>query len=441
MSSNRWDGIERPYDEKDVLSLRGSKKIEYTLANDGANKLWDLLHEEDAVRCLGALTGNQAVQQVKAGLKAIYLSGWQVAADANLAGDMYPDQSLYPANSVPAVVKKINKAFQRADQLENVEGEVVHDYYAPIVADAEAGFGGPLNAYELMTGMIDAGAAGVHFEDQLASEKKCGHMGGKVLVPTKQFVKTPINGTKNVILVSSAKGGVGKSTVAVNLAFALQNLGLKIGILDADVYGPSLPKLINLNEKPKSEDGKAMMPLEKYDAQCMAMGFLVDEQTPMIWRGPMVISAIKTMTQSVLWKDRDIIIVDMPPGTGDTQLTFAQQVKVNGAIIVSTPQDLALLDVKRGIQMFDKTGVKILGLIDNMSYFKGDDGKDYKIFGESGVEKTAKEFNKKFLGSLPIHQDLRSSADKGEPLTHSNPDHEVSKLFKNIAEKIKQSFH
>ena len=255
--------------------------------------------------------------------------------------------------------------------------------------------------------------------------------------PPKQFVKTPINGTKFVLLVSSAKGGVGKSTVAVNLAFALQNLGLKIGILDADVYGPSLPKLINLNEKPKSEDGKAMVPLEKYGAQCMSMGFLVDEQTPMIWRGPMVISAIKTMTQKVLWKDRDVIIIDMPPGTGDTQLTFAQEVKVDGAIIVSTPQDLALLDVKRGIQMFDKTGVKILGLIDNMSYFKGYDGKKYKIFGESGVERTAKEFNKNFLGHLPINQDLRISAYKGKPLTHFNPEHEVSKLFKNIAEKIK----
>jgi len=258
--------------------------------------------------------------------------------------------------------------------------------------------------------------------------------------PPKQFVKTPINGTKFVILVSSAKGGVGKSTVAVNLAFALQNLGFKIGILDADVYGPSLPKLLNLNEKPKSEDGKAIIPLLKYNAQCISMGFLVDEQTPMIWRGPMVISAIKTMTQKVLWKDRDIIIVDMPPGTGDTQLTFAQEVKVDGAIIVSTPQDLALLDVKRGIQMFDKTGVKILGLIDNMSYFKGDDNKEYKIFGESGVEKTAKEFNKQFLGHLPIHQDLRNSADIGNPLTHSNPDHEVSKLFSEIAKKIKQSF-
>ena len=259
--------------------------------------------------------------------------------------------------------------------------------------------------------------------------------------PPKQFVKTPINGTKFVILVSSAKGGVGKSTLAINLAFALQNLGLKIGILDADVYGPSLPKLINLNKKPDSADGKAIVPLEKYEAQCMSMGFLVDEQTPMIWRGPMVISAIKTMTQKVLWKDRDVFVIDMPPGTGDTQLTFAQEVKVDGAIIVSTPQDLALLDVKRGIQMFDKTGVKILGLIDNMSYFKGEDGKEYKIFGESGVEKTAKEFNKEFLGYLPLSEDLRASADNGEPLTKSKPDHEISKLFKSIAERIKQSFH
>ena len=255
----------------------------------------------------------------------------------------------------------------------------------------------------------------------------------------KKFIKNPINGTKFTLLISSAKGGVGKSTIAVNLAFALQNLGLKIGVLDADVYGPSLPKLIGLNKKPKSEDGKALIPIEKYNAQCMSMGFLVDEQTPMIWRGPMVISAIKTMTQKVLWKDLDVIIVDMPPGTGDTQLTFAQEVKIDGAIIVSTPQDLALLDVKRGIQMFDKTGVKILGLIDNMSFFKGDDGKEYKIFGEGGVEKTAKEFNKNFLGKIPLNQDLRNSADKGDPLTHSDPDHEVSKIFKGIAEKIKQA--
>ena len=259
--------------------------------------------------------------------------------------------------------------------------------------------------------------------------------------PPKQFIKNKINGTKFTILVSSAKGGVGKSTIAINLAFALQSLGLKIGILDADVYGPSLPKLLNLKEKPKSEDNKSIIPLERFGAQCMSMGFLIDEKTPMMWRGPMVISAIKTMTQKVLWKDRDVIIVDMPPGTGDTQLTFVQEIKIDGAIIISTPQDLALLDVKRGIQMFEKTGVKILGLINNMSYFKGDDGKKYKIFGECGVENTAKEYNKEFLGHLPLSQDLRASADKGQPLTYSKPNHEISKLFNVIAEKIKQSFH
>ena len=258
--------------------------------------------------------------------------------------------------------------------------------------------------------------------------------------PPKQFIKSPIKGTKSTIMISSAKGGVGKSTIAVNLAFALQHLGLKIGILDADVYGPSLPKLLNLKEKPKSEDNKTIMPLEKFGAQCMSMGLLIDEQTPMMWRGPMVISAIKTMTQKVLWKDRDVIIIDMPPGTGDTQLTFVQEVKINGAIIVSTPQDLALLDVKRGIQMFEKTGVKILGLIDNMSYFEGNDGKKYKIFGEGGVKKTAEEFNKEFLDYLPLNEDLRTSADNGKPLTYSTPDHKISKIFIGIAEKIKQSF-
>jgi|TARA_B110001452_G_scaffold264266_1_gene267006 ATP-binding protein involved in chromosome partitioning len=256
----------------------------------------------------------------------------------------------------------------------------------------------------------------------------------------KQFIKNPIKGTKYTLLISSAKGGVGKSTFAINIAFALQNLGLKIGILDADVYGPSLPKLIAINEKPQSKEGKFLIPIEKYNAQCMSMGFLVEETTPMIWRGPMVISAIKTMTENVLWKDLDVIVIDMPPGTGDTQLTFAQQIKVDGAVIVSTPQDLALLDVKRGIEMFNKTGIKIIGLVDNMSFFKSDDGKKYNIFGEGGVEKTAKEYKKEFLGKIPIHQDLRDANDKGDPLTHSNPEHEVSLEFKKIAEKIKRAF-
>ena len=185
----RWAGIKRPYSEADVLRLRGSVRIEYTIARLGAERLWTLMNERPFVNALGALTGNQAVQQVRAGLEAIYLSGWQVAADANLSGHMYPDQSLYPANSVPHVVQRINQALQRADQIDHSEGVSGTHWFAPIVADAEAGFGGDLNAFELMKGMIEAGAAGVHFEDQLASEKKCGHLGGKVLVPTNQAVQ------------------------------------------------------------------------------------------------------------------------------------------------------------------------------------------------------------------------------------------------------------
>ncbi|KOS29744.1 isocitrate lyase [Bacillus anthracis] len=189
----RWKGITRPYSAEDVIRLRGSIDIEHTLARRGAEKLWASLHTEDYINALGALTGNQAMQQVKAGLKAIYLSGWQVAADANLSGHMYPDQSLYPANSVPAVVKRINQTLQRADQIQHMEGSGDTDYFVPIVADAEAGFGGQLNVFELMKGMIEAGASGVHFEDQLSSEKKCGHLGGKVLLPTQTAVRNLIS--------------------------------------------------------------------------------------------------------------------------------------------------------------------------------------------------------------------------------------------------------
>ncbi len=189
----RWQGVIRPYSAEEVIRLRGSIDIEYTLARRGAEKLWNSLHSEDYIHALGALTGNQAMQQVKAGLKAIYLSGWQVAADANLSGHMYPDQSLYPANSVPAVVKRINQTLQRADQIQHMEGSGDIDYFVPIVADAEAGFGGQLNVFELMKGMIEAGASGVHFEDQLSSEKKCGHLGGKVLLPTQTAVRNLIS--------------------------------------------------------------------------------------------------------------------------------------------------------------------------------------------------------------------------------------------------------
>ena len=255
----------------------------------------------------------------------------------------------------------------------------------------------------------------------------------------KKFEKNPINGTKFTIAISSAKGGVGKSTFATNLALALKNLGLKIGILDADIYGPSLPKLFSIKEKPENRDGK-LIPVSKYNIQCMSMGFLTDEQTPMIWRGPMVTSAIRTFARKVNWKNLDFIIVDMPPGTGDTQLTFSQEIKMDAAIIVSTPQEVALIDVKRGIKMFDKLGVKILGLVDNMSYFIGDDNKRYSIFGEGGVRKTSEEFNKEFLGEIPINSEIGKTSDNGKPIVEEDPNNEISKIYIDFANKIKSTY-
>ena len=255
----------------------------------------------------------------------------------------------------------------------------------------------------------------------------------------KAPVKNPIKGTKFTIAVSSAKGGVGKSTFATNLALALKKVGCEVGLLDADIYGPSIPKMLGINEKPKS-DGQKLEPIIKYEIQCMSIGFLTDQQTPMIWRGPMVTSAIKTFTQKVNWKDLDFIIVDMPPGTGDTQLTFSQEIKMDGAIIVSTPQEVALIDVIRGIKMFDKLGVKILGLVDNMSFFIGDDGKKYKIFGEGGVKKTAEEFKKEFLGEIPINSKVGKTGDEGKPLVEADPNHEISKIYLGFANKIKSTY-
>ena len=251
--------------------------------------------------------------------------------------------------------------------------------------------------------------------------------------------KNPIKGTKFTIAVSSAKGGVGKSTFATNLALALKKVGCKVGLLDADIYGPSIPKMMGMNEKPKS-DGQKLEPVIKYGIQCMSIGFLTDQQTPMIWRGPMVTSAIRTFTQKVNWKDLDFIIIDMPPGTGDTQLTFSQEIKIDGAIIISTPQEVALLDVIRGIKMFDKLEVKILGLVDNMSFFTGDDGKKHKIFGEGGVKKTSEEFKKRFLGEIPINSEIGRCGDEGKPIVESDADHEISKIYFDFANIIKSIY-
>jgi len=255
----------------------------------------------------------------------------------------------------------------------------------------------------------------------------------------KRFQKNPIRGTRFTIAISSAKGGVGKSTFATNLAIGLKKIGCKVGLLDADIYGPSLPKLFSINSKPES-DGQNLKPILKYNIQCMSIGFLTDEQTPMIWRGPMVTSAIKTFTQKVAWNDLDFIIVDMPPGTGDTQLTFSQEINLDGVIIVSTPQEIALQDVKRGIKMFDKLKVKIIGLVDNMSYFIGDDGKKYAIFGEGGVKKTAQEFKKEFLGEIPIDPQVGKLGDEGTPIVERLSDHEISKIYIEFAKKIKSLY-
>ena len=261
----------------------------------------------------------------------------------------------------------------------------------------------------------------------------------KAKTEPKTFKRNPIPGTKFTIAISSAKGGVGKSTFATNLALALKKVGCKVGILDADIYGPSLPKLFAINEKPDS-DGQMLKPIVKYEIQCMSIGFLTDEQTPMIWRGPMVTSAIKTFTQKVAWKDLDFIIVDMPPGTGDTQLTFAQGINMDGAIIVSTPQEIALQDVKRGIRMFDKLKVNIVGLVDNMSYFIGDDGKKYPIFGEGGVERTAEEFKKKFLGKIPIDPKVGKAGDLGKPIVEDDITNEISKIYLDFAKILKNIY-
>jgi ATP-binding protein involved in chromosome partitioning len=254
--------------------------------------------------------------------------------------------------------------------------------------------------------------------------------------PKTQFKKNKINGVKKVIAVSSCKGGVGKSTIAVNLAIALKNLKYNVGILDADIYGPSVPKMIGILEKPKSEDGVNLIPIKKFDLQCMSIGFMVSEETPMIWRGPMVASTIKTFTNKVLWNNVDFLIIDMPPGTGDALLTFSQEIDIDGALIVTTPQDIAIIDVKRGIEMFKRTNVKILGIIENMASFTSDDNVEHFIFGKNGGKNIAEKFNIKLLGQVPININLRKSCDEGIPFLEYFQNQKISEIFKSIGNNI-----
>jgi ATP-binding protein involved in chromosome partitioning len=246
-----------------------------------------------------------------------------------------------------------------------------------------------------------------------------------------------VPGIKSIIAVASGKGGVGKSTTAVNLALGLKANGLKVGILDADIYGPSMPRLLGIRGRPEVASGRTLKPMEGHGLKAMSMGFLVEEDTPMIWRGPMVISALTQMLREVEWGELDVLVVDMPPGTGDAQLTMAQQVPLAGAVIVSTPQDLALIDARKGIAMFNKVDVPIFGIVENMSYFLAPDtGRRYDIFGHGGAKAEAARIGVPFLGEVPLEMAIRESSDAGTPVVASDPDGPHAKAYREIADKV-----
>ena len=248
-----------------------------------------------------------------------------------------------------------------------------------------------------------------------------------------------VPGIASIIAVASGKGGVGKSTTAVNIALGLAAIGLKVGVLDADIYGPSMPRLLGIKGKPQTVDGKILKPMEKFGLKVMSIGFLVEEETPMIWRGPMVMSALTQMLREVEWGELDVLVVDMPPGTGDAQLTMAQQVPLAGAVIVSTPQDLALIDARKGLNMFKKVDVPLLGIVENMSYFIAPDtGKRYDIFGHGGARREAERLGVAFLGEVPLQMEIRETSDSGEPVVVSKPDGPEAKIYREIAARVWQ---
>jgi ATP-binding protein involved in chromosome partitioning len=267
-----------------------------------------------------------------------------------------------------------------------------------------------------------------------------GHAQGSGQAPGPGGAQGPsgVQGVKAIIAVASGKGGVGKSTTAINLALGLRDLGLKVGVLDADIYGPSLPKLLAIKDKPETLGGTRLKPIEKHGLKAMSIGFLIEEETPMIWRGPMVMSALTQMLREVEWAPLDVIVVDMPPGTGDAQLTMAQQVPLAGAVIVSTPQDLALIDARRGIAMFKRVNVPILGVIENMSYFLCPKcGTRSDIFGHGGARHEAERLGVPFLGEVPLDVTIRETSDAGAPVVATQPDSQHAKIYRAIAEQVR----
>jgi ATP-binding protein involved in chromosome partitioning len=256
--------------------------------------------------------------------------------------------------------------------------------------------------------------------------------------PSPMSKQAEIPGVAAVIAVASGKGGVGKSTTALNLALGLRDLGLRVGLLDADIYGPSVPRLTGIREKPQLNDDKKMIPLQRFGLAIMSIGFLVEEDTAMIWRGPMVMSAITQMLRDVAWGTLDVLVVDMPPGTGDAQLTLAQNVPLKGAVIISTPQDLSLIDARRGLAMFKKVNVPVLGIVENMSYFQCPHcGTRSDIFGHGGARREAEKLGVPFLGEIPLHMSIRTTSDTGNPVVHSEPDGAHAAIYRAIGAKVR----
>ena len=317
--------------------------------------------------------------------------------------------------------------------------------WEPVRAAAEAAVKavpGVVSALVALTAERAAGAARGPKPAHTAAGSHAGHNhgpGGHTHPPAQPAAKEVpgIPGVEHIIAVASGKGGVGKSTTAVNLALGLRDQGLKVGMLDADIYGPSLPKLFNVREKPETVGGTRLKPIERYGLKIMSIGFLIDEETPMIWRGPMVISAITQMLREVEWGTLDVLVVDMPPGTGDAQLTMAQQVPLKGAVIVSTPQDLALLDARRGVAMFKRVNVPVLGVVENMSYFVCPQcGTRSDIFAHGGARHEAERLGVPFLGEVPLHMTIREKSDSGLPVVATEPDGPHAKIYRDIAAKV-----
>ena len=289
---------------------------------------------------------------------------------------------------------------------------------------------GVLSATAVMTSERPAQAAPAshaHSHGQNAPAAKTTGGGGRIDVP----------GVKHIIAVASGKGGVGKSTTAVNLALGLAANGVATGLLDADIYGPSMPRMLDVKDKPESVDGKALKPIERYGLKTMSIGYIVNEDTPMIWRGPMVSSALEQMLRDVQWGDLDVLVVDMPPGTGDAQLTLAQRVALAGAVIVSTPQDIALVDARKGLNMFRKVAVPVLGFVENMSFYLCPHcGERAEIFGHGGAREEAEKLGVPFLGEVPLHLDIRTTSDQGHPIVVAQPDSQHAQIYKNIAGRV-----